>query len=257
MQLSGNGTQIQHNSFVGNAIGVSVSSGGSFNTIGYPIGFPTSILQTPADSSNSFLLNSVAGVWIQYDAGVGNAVLGNLFESPGSITSSVAQTATDPVLPIDLGFIGATSNGTTSLSDTNHLQHYPTLSHAFHTARTNWIEFALTGGAVTGNVQVDIYSSSTCAAAATGTRAIDAVRIASIAVAPTGGNTYVGNVDQWVKVPLSELGGGKYLSGTATSSDGGTSELGDYLPVDDGTKPTGDAVFLDNFGDPEPLDWFY
>ena len=256
VELSGNAAHVlvRHNTFNGNATGVLVAGGANSNVIGAATGAPNILLST-VDLGNIFLVSNQASVWIQNDAGIGNSVIGNNF--------AVANTA----LPIDLAFLGPTLNATTSASTVNHLQHYPTISHASHMVGANWIEFALDGGAVSGNVQIDVYLSVSCESNGSSLRAGDGQRIATIIVPPllAGMGGIVGSIDQWVRIPSTAFTKNVFISATATTSDNSTSELGACVPAYDDTPPAvgqtnpnpGDMVFRDDFGGAQTNVWTY
>lgn len=206
----------------GNANGsVVISSGARNSTIG-------------ASQGSSFGGNEIAhgtgpGVWVNNTGGAGNRVLANSMYGNGG-------------LDIDLATAGASANQASNpASGPNQLQNYPVLSAAtrFGGANPSILVSGQLHSAPNTSYRVDLYYAPSCSPAVP-TRGSARRHLGAVAVATNA----AGNGILSLSLPAPPLPRG-FISATATSPTGDSSEIGNCVAEADGNAPP--LVFANGF----------
>lgn len=190
--------------------GVMLSLGAHHNTVG--------AILTAAFGGNR-IANNNGGVWVTPTGSVGNAILGNRIHHNGTAN-------------IDLGDFGPTPNQVViPATGPNRLQNHPLMIDVAPAAgSTKLLRVELTAQPF-ALYRIDIYSSDAC-----GERGE-----AGAVVAHFNLSTDATGVGQQTSAISVDPGHG-FVSGTATNSDGNTSELGPCIAV-----PSAQSIFTDGF----------
>jgi hypothetical protein len=218
------GTLLQNNSIGttsngGNAAngseGVQITFGAASSTVGAAQGSVT---------NGNFIYSYGAAIWLTSTAGAQNRVLAN--QKMYSATLG---------LPIDIGAAGPTPNDVLDGdSGANDLQNYPVMLHAYRTITAEWVEGTL--DTVAGEAfRLDLYWSPCC-----GTGRGNATYFSGIGTSGVTDGT--GHTHFWVKLPAAPYPSVGRLAGTATRTNGDTSEMGDSTP-----EIVGEMIFRDDF----------
>jgi hypothetical protein len=235
--LSGSSTKnftIQGNRIGVNAAGVGVAA--HANNVGIEIGgasaehvigfAPTQNLQT-GTFSNDIRNNNTAGINLNAFAGSYISIRGNRLEANGRDGTG---------LGIDLGSLGALANDSgDGDSGPNTLQNHPVIKLSSPNGVTRQVTAALSTSA-SQSLRIDFYRSPQCPNGATGANATTFVGSVDV-------NSGASGVVKSFAAQVASSGAPAYLTATATTSAGNTSELAPCFAEDtifaDGAEPPG------------------
>jgi hypothetical protein len=207
---------IQGNKIGVNAIGIGIAD--DANDVGiefgggtgqHVVGYPANGNITVGTFSNDIRNNNTAGVLLGPSAGNYISVRGNRLEANGRSGSG---------LGIDLGALGALANDAGDADDgPNTQQNHPVIKSSTATGATRQIKAQLATNANEA-IRIDFYRSPSCPKGATGANAT--TYVGSIDV-----NSGAGGVLANLVAQVAPSGAPAYVTATATTSVGDTSEL--------------------------------
>ena len=218
------GTRVRNNMIGTTSTGANAANGSEGVQITFGAATTTVGATQPGVIDGNVIYANGAAVWVTSSAGVRNSVLAN--HEMYSATLG---------LPVDLGGTGPTPNDALDGdSGPNDLQNYPVMLHAYRTPTAEWVEGTL--DTVAGEeFRLDLYWSP-----GGGTGRGNATYFSGVG---TSGTTDVtGHAHFWVSLPAAAYPSVGRISGTATRTNGDTSEIGDGGP-----EIVGDMIFRDDF----------
>ena len=207
----GDGNHIQGNTFLGNETALRISFGASKNTIG----------GLTSGAGNIFEAND-SGVISSGVASLRNKILSNSF-------------ANNANLAIDLipRFVNSNDRNDRDLGP-NKLQNFPVLESATDDGQTVLIRGKL-DSSEDSDFLVQLFSNQACNADIRGNGATKESQMfgegETLLASKTIPTNLVGNGFITVRVPTSQLSGGRWITATATDSEGNTSEFSKCIEV--------------------------
>jgi hypothetical protein len=202
--------------------GVQITFGAATTTVGATL--VTDNVVSSDVSFGNFIYANGAAVWVTSSAGVRNSALAN-HEMYSAILG----------LPVDLGGAGPTANDNLDADPgPNELQNYPVMLHAYRTETAEWVEGTLDTYAGE-EFRLDLYWSP-----GSSTGRGNAIYFSGIGT--SGMTDSAGHAHFWVRLPAAAYPSVARISGTATRTNGETSEMGDA-----GLEIVGDMIFRDDF----------
>jgi hypothetical protein len=200
------------NASLSNNVGLVIAIGSKGHVIG-----ATASDQLSAGETSNFIANNLGdGILLAADAGNSNSIRGNAIFSNGKGGTGIG---------IDLGNSQAQLPNDAGDSDTgaNALQNYPVIQGSSPTDASHRSVYTVLNTSANQVVHFDFYQSPTCG----GSKGADATNLVGSANVSSGVTGIVR-----ISATIAEAGKSGYLTATATTGSGQTSELAPCVPED-------------------------
>jgi len=200
------------NPTLSNDVGIAIGIGSNGNVIG-----SNATANLGAGTFSNYINNNNgAGILVADDAGAANTIRGNLIRDNGrsGVGLAIDLTGTQTQLANDDGDPD---------SGPNALQNYPMIYASAPTDATHRVVRAFLNTAPNQTLRVDFYHANACSK----TRGADANYLVGSVNASSGASGIVA-----LSAPIAEGGKSGYLTATATTASGKTSELAPCVPED-------------------------